>query len=107
MSFPKDSYLIFLPNNYIWIKALMEYAAQEYGALATALLDEDKISFDSVVSKIPTSTLLQYQVNPNLIPPVPPVTTGNESKDEASSPSSPEPLPFLLLDHLPGCQRRS
>jgi hypothetical protein len=80
MSFPKDSYLIFLPNNYM--DKSFKYAAQEYGALATALLDEDKISFDYLVSKIPTSTLLQYQANPSVIPPVPSMTTGNECKDE-------------------------
>ena len=53
-SFPLENKLVYLPNNYyVWIRSVMEYGAYEYGALATALLDEDKIQFDYVVAHIP------------------------------------------------------
>jgi hypothetical protein len=53
-NFPLENKLVYLPNNYyVWIRTIMEYGAYEYGALATALLDEDKIQFDYVVAHIP------------------------------------------------------
>jgi hypothetical protein len=55
-SFPPENKLVDLPNNYyVWIRSVMEYGAYEYGALATALLDEDKIQFDYVVAHIPVN----------------------------------------------------
>jgi hypothetical protein len=53
-SFPKKNFLVYLPNNFhVWRELLVEYAAQDFGALATALHDERLINFDYVVSDIP------------------------------------------------------
>jgi hypothetical protein len=60
-TFPRGNYLVYIPNNYhVWVKTLMDFGAHDYGALATAVLDESKINFNYIVSDLPPS-LLQSQ----------------------------------------------
>jgi hypothetical protein len=53
-----EAYLVYLPNNYlIWYKTLVQVAAYEYGALATALEDESLINFDYSVPKLSANAI--------------------------------------------------
>jgi hypothetical protein len=57
-NFPKEAFLLYLPNNFqIWYKTLVQTAAHEYGALATALDDESLINFDYAVPKLSANAI--------------------------------------------------
>jgi hypothetical protein len=55
-NFKETDYLTYIPNNYhLWVRKLMSNAVQEYGTLATNLLDPWKMNFDYLVSDLPIS----------------------------------------------------
>ena len=95
-SFPSENKLVYLPNNYyVWIRSVMEHGAYEYGALATALLDEGKIQFDYVVAHIPLHTFISALTSAE-------GTTGSESKstDAKSTPVINNPAPKKVTSKM-------